>query len=179
MDKIKKTELKGMLKGVLVTLLLLGVFVGGVAYATTVITDENIWIDEKRVIVEGEEGLKQILTVAGISNAECNSTNWVDVPDMSIEITTTGGKVLVNHEATYYNAEHQYGFYIQILRDAELLRGSLLNGDAYDLYTMSIVDEPPAGTYTYKVRWKFSYTTDLKSYADEEYGNRHLTLIEV
>lgn len=50
----KRIELKGILKGVLITLLLLGIFVGGVAYATVVITDENIWVDGSAVIVEGD-----------------------------------------------------------------------------------------------------------------------------
>jgi len=50
----KKTELKGMLKGVIVTLLLLGVFIGGIAYATVVITDEGVWVDNNEVIVEGD-----------------------------------------------------------------------------------------------------------------------------
>jgi len=54
MKQEKKIELKGMLKGVLVTLLLLGVFIGGVAYATVVITDEGVWVDNNPVIFEGD-----------------------------------------------------------------------------------------------------------------------------
>lgn len=50
----RKSELKGVLKGILITLFLLGIFMGGVVYATTVITDENIWIDNNPVIVESD-----------------------------------------------------------------------------------------------------------------------------
>jgi len=48
----RKSELKGALKAI-IAIAILGMAIG-IGYATTVITDENIWIDNNPVIVEGD-----------------------------------------------------------------------------------------------------------------------------
>lgn len=52
MDEKKKSELKGMFKGVLITLLLLSIFSAGAVYATTLMSDEGFFVDGNEVVVE-------------------------------------------------------------------------------------------------------------------------------
>jgi hypothetical protein len=124
----------------------------------------------------------KVLQVIGTAYAECNSNEFSDVPDMEIEITTQGGKVLIFHEATYYMTNPDNAFYIRLVRGETILKGLTQMGNPSTPISIMYADDPGAGTHTYKVQWCRSgggFFNTLISCMDSENNERSLVVIEL
>jgi hypothetical protein len=121
----------------------------------------------------------KVLQVIGTAFAECNSDAFIDVPDMEIEITTQGGKVLIFHEATYYMWNRANAFYIRLMRGETKLKGLMQMGNIFTPISIMYADDPGAGTHKYKVQWARSGTEVLWSCTGGENEERSLVVIEL
>ena len=100
------------------------------------------------------------------------STIFVDLTEMTVTITTTGGKVLILFQGSCaWNDTAGQEVYFKLLRDSTY-KGGCFGGDSRFVPVIAMLDSPAAGTYTYKIQWKvaggegslaFTTTTDRSS----------------
>jgi hypothetical protein len=111
--------------------------------------------------------VSQYQAVTGSTGASTSSTSFVDIPNLSVTLTTTGGSVLVMFSGSHTpeNISGVVGYW-QIIRDDSTVLAFNNQGFAqYEWATTTLfgIDTPPAGTHTYKVQWRVSQGTLLAS----------------
>jgi hypothetical protein len=107
--------------------------------------------------------VSQVVAVGGSTGAETSSTSMVDVPGLAVTLTTTGGPVLVLFSGSHHAVGAGVVGYWQIIRDnagpAVAFNNHAFSESAWTTTTLLGVDNPPAGTHTYKVQWRVSQGT--------------------
>lgn len=122
----------------------------------------------------------QVVTAEGTTDVSTNSSTYVDIPDMELEITTTGGKVLINFNASLCWLVAGVDFYILILRNGTEIGGAYQECISESRHiSVFLIDDVSAGTYTYKVQWHTQYGDTITNYGTKIEGRRRLTAIEL
>ena len=148
-------------------------------------TVNRIWqsqtMRDAAVDVDGNLLLKNVKkSTATTSSPTTTSTSFVDLAEMTITVTTKGNPVLLVFTGTFSKANASVGWELRFMRDAAAIGISIIESEAdqgaFVTASFGHLDEPVAGTYTYKIQWRtFSSAMTLKSSA----LRRELRLLEV
>ncbi len=96
-------------------------------------------------------------------------TAEADMPEMSISVTTDGSPVLLGFWAGYRSETNSHQTEFIIYRDATNIRDTYHYPPGTFGATSEVsiiwVDQPSAGTYTYKVRWRAFMNTSIRNAA--------------
>ncbi|GAI07509.1 unnamed protein product [marine sediment metagenome] len=143
-----------------------------------------------QVLVMGDDGWEageaaagaahQVVTAEGTDDIETTSTAYVDMPDMEVTITTSGGKVLLLFNSLIDGYTTWALIYARIIRDAVVVGGGAAYAETIAV-TMAVIaiDTPVAGTYTYKVQWHTSSGDTIKNFGSNADQTRRLIAIEL
>jgi hypothetical protein len=98
-------------------------------------------------------------SVRATTATSTTSTTYVDLDSMSLGVTLgASDKLLVMFSGTFGDsAEGAFQAFVRILRDSTEIKAVAprANGNFWsDSVAMLLVEQPGAGTYTYKVQWK-------------------------
>lgn len=122
--------------------------------------------------------ITQIITVLGTTDETTSSTSWVDVPEMSITITTVGGVILLIGTIAAHNTSSEV-IYRFLCGTTYYALGMQRREVVLAAITGIAVDEPAVGEYTYKIQWRVDGgTLQNRSASYPEYEIRRLTVIE-
>ena len=100
--------------------------------------------------------------VSGTMMASTSSTSFVDLPDRSVTLTTSGGSVLVMFSGSHKASNVYMTGYWRIVRDGSVVVAYNNHGFSpleWTTTTLIGVDTPPAGQHTYKVQWRVNQET--------------------
>ena len=127
--------------------------------------------------------IKQIQTVSPTTDISTSSTTFVDMPEMSITLTTGASKLLIFWNASLHNSSYWVVVETQVdgVRVGPVFGGGYSGtGPMVDSSGGHTVATVTAGSHTVKLRWRVSGSTASNlptSYPD--YYGRALTVIEV
>jgi len=102
--------------------------------------------------------------ISGSTGATASSTSFVDLPGLSVTLTTSGGAVLVMFSGSHKPSEVGMVGYWRIVRDDSVVvaynnQAFVSSIHEWTTTTLFGVDAPPAGEHTYKVQWRVSQGT--------------------
>ncbi len=108
------------------------------------------------------EAVTQYQGTFGPIGATTSSTTFVDIPAQNITLITQGGAVLVLFSGSHMSDTSGAVGYWQIIRDNTMVLAH--NNETYDnpvwrSISLFGIDQPSAGTHTYKVQWRTSVGT--------------------
>ncbi len=123
--------------------------------------------------------IKQIQSVSPTTDISTSSTTFVDMPGMSITLTTGASKLLIFWNASLVNSGGNWIVVETQIDDVRVgpIHGSYSGSDAAGGHNVATVTP---GSHTVKLRWKVYSGTALNqptTYPD--YYSRNLTVIEI
>lgn len=118
-------------------------------------------------VTQAKREALNIQTSAGCGNYATSSATWVDVTNQSVSITTTGRPVVIQaisqNDATFHSFMSG-NCQVRIMRDASQIALIMASTSADNNPTSSVshIDSPAAGTYTYKVQAQTTVTCNYR-----------------
>jgi hypothetical protein len=104
-----------------------------------------------------------VQTVTATASQTTTSTSVTDMSNGSVNITTTGGPVLVCTAGTISNNTATQFTAVSVDRDGNNLGehgvGTSATAGAFVPFSFTIVDTPGSGAHTYKLRWRVGGNT--------------------
>lgn len=128
----------------------------------------------------------QALTANGTTDASTTSTNFVDMPDMSITITTGANPILILFSAACELIKAATGYtygYFRLKIDSDNYNIGAYGQEADRTHNFAVVLSKlitlSAGEHTIKVQWKARSGNTLRNWANLGSVHRSLTVLEL
>jgi len=123
------------------------------------VSPDDVTIEENSDGKLQVKSIGQALSAVGSTNVNTKSLSYTDMPDMSIAITTMGGKVFVTFTCEMIGDSSRVDMYVKLVRGSTKLSEALYRNKNYEgshvekPFTLQYLDEISAGTYVYKIQW--------------------------
>lgn len=135
---------------------------------------------EGKVLTSDDQGVAswrtpyrpQVMWVKGTSDTSINTTNWTDLAEMSITMTTTGRPVVVQ----FFGNQYGNGDYRLMVDDVEKIQSTQRAGASGSLNFGAVL---PAGTHVFKIQWRKNGDAESMDSASVPVYSRALLVMEL